>query len=714
MCRRGTVFCLIRSNLVVNARGRKPCPHPGVSWHSEHRAEPDHWKGTAACVAIGLLFVLTLGLVYWQVVEQSHKHRILQGRFTGLFWESKKHSLVFQTLSEGKPVVEVSVGQTRDPDLHVRLVSNRCWINSSSFCTEWDEQLEVRMVLELDESHMECYNITWMPLHCHIDMRHCFYMENIFWYGGASVQAQKWPINTVDFPLQPFTVSDLRLNPSGYGSVLGHQFFGSTGVAVLLSPDAPLNVGIDSNMQLCVQLQRVLVTKPLQYRVCVGHSLRAVHQKIAHECIPNTPLLPNLGILRSPLWKLVVNVDSGAKLDKELRTFANRLKRHHLNEGIISLDEHSTALLLNVVSYYRYCHGHNHSNRRNRNLPLVRHLNISVTFTPYVSVNNKQFQMSLQEGNEAFWLSRLTTTQGHVVPLMSPWKGDICVKLNISNPAAVRWFLERVGNWSAQLDAEYVILEGGEGSLSDGLPEIQVGQEYIQLLAGLAIRVGRTAIMTSGSRTSDVPLFIMMSPLQDSWSYTGIKGIIPSILHYSILGYNFFISDSIGKQLLCFWHTGGSLVDHMVSDKELFIRWLEIASFLPVVSFQTPPWSFSEYQVLNLTKSYLTLHHDFVVPLILKYADEWRATRSPIYRPLWWISPEDSFTFTIDDEFLIGSEVLVAPVTDQGAVKRNIYLPGYGSQWRDWWNGQVYDGGTLLRNYPVELEKVAVFLRIKS
>ncbi|XP_072527478.1 SITS-binding protein-like [Salminus brasiliensis] len=689
---------LIHSNHVINARGRKPCPYPEVSWNSELKAEEgDQWKGTAACIAIGFLFVMTLGLIYWQVVDQPHMHWIIQGRFTGLFWDSKRHSLVLQMLSEHRTLVEVSAGRIRDPDLHGHFWRNQCWLNSSSVCTEWERQLKVRMVLESDEaSHVECYNITWMPLHCHVEIKHCFSMERVMWYGGASVQAQRWPLNTVTIPLQPFAASDLRHNPSGYGSVLDHQFFGSSGVAVLLSPDVPLNVGIQSNHHFCVQPQRALVTQPLQYRLCLGPNLKVVHQKIAQERSLSSPQLPNLAILRSPIWKLVVNVDSGEKLEKELRTFANRLKRHQLNKGIISLDEHSTSLLLNV--------DHSPSRGKNRNLPLVRHLNISVTFAPYVSVNDQQFQTSLQKGNEAFWLSRLTTTQGHVVPLTSPWKGDICVKLNVSNPAAVSWFLERVGNWSAQLDAEYVILEGGEGSFSDGLPEVQASQDYIRLLAGLAIRIERTAMLTSGSRTSDVPLFLMMSPLQGSWSYLGIKGIIPSILHYSVLGYNFFISDAIG----------GSLTDDLIRDEELFIRWLEIVTFLPVMSFQTPPWSFSEYWILNLTKSYLSLHHDFVIPLIIKYAHEWRETRNPIYRPLWWISPEDPITFTIDDEFLIGSEVLVAPVTDEGAVKRDIYLPGVGIQWRDRWNGQVFDGGTLLDNYPVGLEKVAVFLQIQS
>lgn len=39
------------------------------------------------------------------------------------------------------------------------------------------------------------------------------------------------------------------------------------------------------------------------------------------------------------------------------------------------------------------------------------------------------------------------------------------------------------------------------------------------------------------------------------------------------------------------WATGGSLSNEMVTDDELFIRWLEIVAFLPVLSFQTPPWA---------------------------------------------------------------------------------------------------------------------------
>lgn len=73
-----------------------------------------------------------------------------------------------------------------------------------------------------------------------------------------------------------------------------------------------------------------------------------------------------------------------------------------------------------------------------------------------------------------------------------------------------------------------------------------------------------------------------------------------------------------------------------------------------LMTFRTLP---SHRQVLNLTRTYITRHQTVVVSLIEKYAEEWRLTGNPIYRPMWWLSPSDPMTFTIDDQFLIGDEV---------------------------------------------------------
>ncbi|XP_042083351.1 SITS-binding protein isoform X1 [Haplochromis burtoni] len=689
-----------------HARNRNPSPIPEVTWDTGLKEMNETWKGAIACLGVAVFFVMTIGIIYWQVVDQPNKNWILRGTFSGLIWERKTHSLLIQTLTEDKTYVEIDVGNVGNPDIEIPFVRNLCWLNKTEFCYTWDSVAEVKISLEANEdTETECYSMTWAPVHCHVELKDCFSMANISWYGGASVRGQTWPINDQNTTMQPFIVSDLKDNPSGFGSALERYFLGSSGVAVLVSPDIPLQLGLDSRQQFCLQSLPSMERLPLQYTVCVAHNVKAAHQEAVQQLSEHSRELPNMKALRLPFWKLLANMDSGPKVEREMRTFSNRLKRHQLGEGVISLNEHSTTLLSDMDHDYLNSRKRGMSKRLTRDLPLVKLLNISITMSPFLGVDTTQFHTSLIDGTEAYWLSLPSAPQGQLIPVMSQWRGKFCVKLNITNPGAVSWFLDRVGALQTHLGMEYIMLEGGEGNLFEEQalrpPQALGGDKYISLLADLATRIGDSTIMTAGTRSSYKPLFVRMTPLQSDWSPMGLKAIIPNLLHHTLLGYNFLIPDAVG----------GSLSGDLVTDEELFIRWLEIAAFLPVMSFHTPPWIFGEGQVLNLTRNYLTRHQRDVAPLIEKYAEEWQVTGNPIYRPMWWLNPTDSMTFTINDQFLIGDEVLVAPVVEKGAVQRDIYLPDGGFQWQDSQNARVFDGGTFLHDYPVPLTEVAVFLR---
>ncbi|XP_029378520.1 SITS-binding protein isoform X1 [Echeneis naucrates] len=689
-----------------HARNRNPSPIPEVTWDTGLKEMNETWKGAIACLGVAVFFVMTIGIIYWQVVDQPNKNWILRGTFSGLIWERRTHSLVIQTLSEEKTYAEIDVGNVGNPDIEVPFVRNLCWLNKTEFCYTWDSVAEVKISLEMnEETETECYSMTWTPVHCHVELKDCFSMTNVSWYGGASVRGQTWPINDQNVTMQPFIVSDLKDNPSGFGSALERYFLGSSGVAVLVSPDNPLQLGVDSRQQFCLQSLPSMERLPLQYTVCVAHDVKAAHQEAMRQLSQPSRRLPNMKALWLPFWKLLTNVDSGPKVERELRTFSNRLRRHQLGEGVISLSEHSTTLLSDMDHDYLNIRKRGMSKRLTRDLPLVKLLNISITLSPFLGVDTTQFHTSLMEGTEAYWLSLPSAPQGQLVPVMSQWRGKFCVKLNITNPGAVSWFLDRVGSLQAHLGMEHIMLEGGERNVFEEQalrpPQTLGGDKYISLLADLAARIGDSTIMTAGTRSSHKPLFVRMTSLQSDWSPMGLKGIIPSLLHHSLLGYNFLIPDAVG----------GSLSGDLVTDEELFIRWLEITAFLPVISFHTPPWLCGEDRVLNLTQTYILKHQRDVVPLLEKYAEEWRITGNPIYRPMWWLSPSDPMTFTIDDQFLIGDKVLVAPVVEKGAVQRDIYLPDGGFQWQDSRNAQVFDGGTFLQDYPVPLEEVAFFLR---
>uniref|UniRef100_A0A665U7Z2 Si:ch211-236l14.4 n=1 Tax=Echeneis naucrates TaxID=173247 RepID=A0A665U7Z2_ECHNA len=635
-----------------HARNRNPSPIPEVTWDTGLKEMNETWKGAIACLGVAVFFVMTIGIIYWQVVDQPNKNWILRGTFSGLIWERRTHSLVIQTLSEEKTYAEIDVGNVGNPDIEVPFVRNLCWLNKTEFCYTWDSVAEVKISLEMnEETETECYSMTWTPVHCHVELKDCFSMTNVSWYGGASVRGQTWPINDQNVTMQPFIVSDLKDNPSGFGSALERYFLGSSGVAVLVSPDNPLQLGVDSRQQFCLQSLPSMERLPLQYTVCVAHDVKAAHQEAMRQLSQPSRRLPNMKALWLPFWKLLTNVDSGPKVERELRTFSNRLRRHQLGEGVISLSEHSTTLLSDMDHDYLNIRKRGMSKRLTRDLPLVKLLNISITLSPFLGVDTTQFHTSLMEGTEAYWLSLPSAPQGQLVPVMSQWRGKFCVKLNITNPGAVSWFLDRVGSLQAHLGMEHIMLEGGERNVFEEQalrpPQTLGGDKYISLLADLAARIGDSTIMTAGTRSSHKPLFVRMTSLQSDWSPMGLKGIIPSLLHHSLLGYNFLIPDAVG----------GSLSGDLVTDEELFIRWLEITAFLPVISFHTPPWLCGEDRVLNLTQTYILKHQRDVVPLLEKYAEEWRITGNPIYRPMWWLSPSDPMTFTIDDQFLIGDKV---------------------------------------------------------
>ncbi|XP_029378524.1 SITS-binding protein isoform X4 [Echeneis naucrates] len=568
-----------------HARNRNPSPIPEVTWDTGLKEMNETWKGAIACLGVAVFFVMTIGIIYWQVVDQPNKNWILRGTFSGLIWERRTHSLVIQTLSEEKTYAEIDVGNVGNPDIEVPFVRNLCWLNKTEFCYTWDSVAEVKISLEMnEETETECYSMTWTPVHCHVELKDCFSMTNVSWYGGASVRGQTWPINDQNVTMQPFIVSDLKDNPSGFGSALERYFLGSSGVAVLVSPDNPLQLGVDSRQQFCLQSLPSMERLPLQYTVCVAHDVKAAHQEAMRQLSQPSRRLPNMKALWLPFWKLLTNVDSGPKVERELRTFSNRLRRHQLGEGVISLSEHSTTLLSDMDHDYLNIRKRGMSKRLTRDLPLVKLLNISITLSPFLGVDTTQFHTSLMEGTEAYWLSLPSAPQGQLVPVMSQWRGKFCVKLNITNPGAVSWFLDRVGSLQAHLGMEHIMLEGGERNVFEEQalrpPQTLGGDKYISLLADLAARIGDSTIMTAGTRSSHKPLFVRMTSLQSDWSPMGLKGIIPSLLHHSLLGYNFLIPDAVG----------GSLSGDLVTDEELFIRWLEITAFLPVISFHTPPW----------------------------------------------------------------------------------------------------------------------------
>ena len=80
----------------------------------------------------------------------------------------------------------------------------------------------------------------------------------------------------------------------------------------------------------------------------------------------------------------------------------------------------------------------------------------------------------------------------------------------------------------------------------------------------------------------------------------------------------------------------------------------------------------------------------------------------PPMRPLWVDFPQDQDAWRTEDEFLLGPDLLIAPVLEPGARVRDVYLPE-GRTWVAAGTGDRHDGGTIVA-VPLSLDRIPVFV----
>jgi alpha-glucosidase len=131
---------------------------------------------------------------------------------------------------------------------------------------------------------------------------------------------------------------------------------------------------------------------------------------------------------------------------------------------------------------------------------------------------------------------------------------------------------------------------------------------------------------------------------------------------------------------------------------ELYARWLQAAALTPLMRSHTnagskdkEPWSYGpEFERIN--RKTIELRYK-LLPYLYSVFHEHTQTGAPVMRPLWFEYPKDVRTYLIEDEYLVGHEILVAPVLSEGEVRRSVYFPK-GDEWVDWWTGERHQGGS--------------------
>ena len=137
------------------------------------------------------------------------------------------------------------------------------------------------------------------------------------------------------------------------------------------------------------------------------------------------------------------------------------------------------------------------------------------------------------------------------------------------------------------------------------------------------------------------------------------------------------------------------------TEPELFTRWMQLSSLLPFFRVHTTkktisqePWSFGQpYE--DIARKAIELRYQ-LLPYLYSLFAQCSQNGWPIVRPLFMADAADPHLRTVEDAFLLGDNLLVAPVFEKGATERDVYLPR--GRWYDFWTQQpVEEGGQTIR-----------------
>ena len=138
---------------------------------------------------------------------------------------------------------------------------------------------------------------------------------------------------------------------------------------------------------------------------------------------------------------------------------------------------------------------------------------------------------------------------------------------------------------------------------------------------------------------------------------------------------------------------------------ELYTRWFEYGAFQPNFRShgsrrENEVWSYGK-QAEPILEKYLRLRYA-LMPYIYSVAHGTHDTGAPFMRALWMDFGADAKTADVRDEYMFGPALLVAPVVEQGATSRQVYLPA-GADWYNYWtNEKVHGGQTVTVAAPID------------
>jgi len=323
---------------------------------------------------------------------------------------------------------------------------------------------------------------------------------------------------------------------------------------------------------------------------------------------------------------------------------------------------------------------------------------------PFISPDSEVFRKLAEEGmlvldpqetQEILWAN--TRNKAAIIR----WWNGASASLDLSNPKAQKWFKERLDYLVNEYGVDGFKFDAGDARFySDGIVSFNVKtpNDHTALFAEMGLHYPLNEYRASW-KMAGLPLAQRLRDKTHKWN--DLSKLIPDQMSQSVMGYAYTCPDMIG---------GGeyqSFLHGATIDEELVVRSAQVHALMPMMQFSVAPWRVLSQENEAICLKMAKLHEE-MGDYLLQLAKTASVTGEPIVKPMELAFPGNGYE-TITDQFVLGDDIIVAPVVEKGAKARKIVLPKGTWKAED---GNTYKGGKTIE-ILVPLERLPYFRKIK-
>lgn len=426
-----------------------------------------------------------------------------------------------------------------------------------------------------------------------------------------------------------------------------------------------------------------------------GASLRDAFLHVSRRYFPTAGKTPHPDLFLHPQYNTWIELTYNQN-QKDVLNYARAIRANRFPSGVLMIDE-------GWFSHY----GNLEFDRARFPDPkaMVAELHalglpVMLWVCPYITPDGQFFKelwLDHTRQKKTVWFVNVTNPKQ---PAIMEWWDGFSAVVDLTNPYGRQWFKAQLDRLVKEYGIDGFKFDGGDAPYYSARSMLSPynafdpavspnghSEAFARLGLDYPLNEYRATWKMGGQ-----PLAQRLRDKNHAWS--DLRMLIPGILNQGIMGYPFNCPDLIG---------GGeylSFRDAKSIDEELLVRAAQVHALMPMMQFSAAPWRVLNEQNREIARQ-AALLHERMGPEILTLARSAAKTGEPIVRSLDYQFPGQGYD-AIADQFLLGDEILVAPVLEKGAVQRTVIFPP--GQWRD--SGGAMIRGPAKQTIPAPLDRL--------